>query len=89
MMKYHKNNINKIVKIAPIVVYDVKEDKKYNHKEGIYFIEYDDNTISTIDVKNNVEITNIEEIELYTYNKSKMKTIFDISKNDNKLDLLD
>lgn len=89
MMKYHKNNINKILKISPIVAYDTKADEKYILKKGVYFIEYDDNTISTIDVKNNVDITNITEIELMVYNKSKVKTIFDISINDKKLDLLD
>lgn len=87
MMKYHKNNINKIVKIAPIIIYDTRQDKKYKNKDGIYFIEYDDDTISTIDVKNNVDITNIVDYELLIFNKSKMKTIFDISNNDKTLDL--
>lgn len=86
MMKYHKNNINKIIKIAPIIASDTTDNKKYILKNGVYMIEYDDKSISTIDVKNNIDITNIEQIELYTFNKSKIKTIFDISLNDNLLE---
>lgn len=82
MMKYHKNNINKICKVAPVIVYDATEDASYILKQGVYLIEYDDKTISTLDIKNNVDVTNFENVEIKVYNKSKIKTIFDISIND-------
>lgn len=89
MMKQHKNNITKIAKISPIVIHDVKEDKKYKLRKGVYFIEYDDNTTSTIDIKNNIDITNAVDYELLLMKRSKMKVIFDLSKNDKKLGLVD
>lgn len=86
MMKYHKNNINRIDLIKPIVVYDTNTNEHFLLKHGVYFIQYDDDTISTIDVKNNIDITNIIDMELKIYSKSKTTTIFDISKNDKYVD---
>ena len=89
MMKYHKNNVDKIYKVAPVIVYDATEDASYILKQGVYLIEYDDKTISTLDIKNNVDITNFENIEVEIYNKSKIKVIFEdrysnISNNDKR-----
>jgi hypothetical protein len=80
-MKYHKNNINRIDLIKPIVVYDTITKEHFMLKHGIYFIEYDDKTISTIDIKNDMDLTNIDTMELKVFNKSKMKNIFNISNN--------
>ena len=84
-MKYHKNNINRIFKISPVIIYDAETDKNYMLKSGIHVIEYDDNSVSTIDVKNNTDLTNIEEFEIKLFKKSKQKIIYDISKNDKML----
>ena len=88
-MKYHNKNIIKIDKIAPIIIVDAEEDKKFLNKNGVYIIEYEDNSISTIDLKNNVDLTNIDNIEVGLFEKSKKETIFDISINDKMLELED
>ena len=88
-MKYNKRNIVKISKVAPVVIYDATDDKKYLNKSGVHIIEYDDASISTLDLTNNVDLTNIDNIEIDLFSKSKIKVIFDISINDKKLELAD
>lgn len=84
-MKYHKNNITKVVKIAPVYIYFPNYEESFKLKHGVHIINYDDNTVSTLDLKNDIDLTN-ENMEIMFNKKSKMKTIFDISKNDKYVD---
>jgi hypothetical protein len=68
--------IKNIAILKPIIVYNAKEDKNYISKKGCMIVEYIDNTRNTLDLLNNVDLTNITEYEYKIYDKTKIKYIF-------------